>query len=158
MTYTFSSRAFSLVEVTMVIALLTGISLFITGVGTESFSRAVARDDVTRIETLLRYARSSALARACRNERCFEAIPQHGVRIENTRVLTFEGSRFSSTTVHRAYPLSVNSQGATTTFLFFSGIGDVSEPGTLILHEQTGIGRYLTVNAAGMIERGLSVP
>lgn len=153
-----SFRAFSLVEVTMVIALLTGISIFITGVGTEHFSRAVARDDVTRIETLLRHARGSALARVCRSEPCLEARPQHGVRIENARVLTFEGSEFSSTTLRRAYPLSINSRGATTTFLFFSGIGDVSEPGTLILHEQNGLDRYLTVNVAGMIERGLSVP
>lgn len=144
---------FTILEVLMVIALMGSIALVTGLVSMSSYERTLARSDVVLITAVLRQARNLSMANSCLAINCTEA-QDHGVRIEDTQIILFEGPSYASRTLGSEEIFSLG--GTPITFstdeiIFTAGSGDTPSLETITISNAYGSGWKIIVTLAGGI-------
>ena len=147
------NSGFSLIEIIVVLALTSvavGCSLFFSMDSYRSQSFYTDRDTLI---SLLQHARAESLANACAGSSCTAGVP-HGVYIENTDYILFQGASFATRDeaqdgVVEASPLVVHA--SMSEVVFEAQSGDVLHPGVIHLSDTSGHDSILTIGSEGQI-------
>lgn len=153
-------RGTTLLEVLMVIALLAFFSTFIAFAGLDSYGRALAGDDIDRIESLLRNARAEAQGGVCRARQCSEGVWQ-GLILTPSAITPIEttgpGQRpFPSDGGPVSLSNSISFAPEILYFAPYSGRSDT--PRTLTATTSTGAVWEFSITEVGLISSSLYLP
>jgi|GEM_PF-6237108 len=144
------NRAFTLIELLLVISLMTIIGSLSALAGSDTYQRALAAGDVERIVGALYRARAMSQGNVCRIPPCAEPKSQ-GVHIEQELVSLFEGSEYEEDRVTESYPLSARVVVTPTNISFLPRKGAPIADSIVTIRDAFGRERLITVTEAGVI-------
>ena len=150
-TFRASARAFTLIEILVVIGLLIVIGGFTAFVSLESYRSAIFKDDRSLLVSALLKARSQAINNMCFGAGCTDGL-SHGVHIESGAYTVFQGTTYvPSDPLNETYEGNPATVVGGMTDVVFEKLSGETTAGTITLGDTALHASTVTINSEGMI-------
>ena len=151
--YTSRTSGFSLIELTVVVAMVAMLGVFGLYLSTQNYGGHSLHTTRQLVVATLQKARSDAMANMCEGDTCTGGLP-HGVHISKESLVLFQGAMYNPVDAYNTY-IPLDSPGIT-----FSGLhnvvfaqlnAQVVEPGDVILTSASGGTSTISIGSEGQI-------
>jgi prepilin-type N-terminal cleavage/methylation domain-containing protein len=153
-------RAFTLVEMIIVLGLVGMIASLVAFQNLSAYSRLLGQTDGETIRSSLIKARSDAMNGVCTGDSCEDILP-HGIRVTKSDVTIFEGTSYDLrvTSADQLFPLDDSTASSTFSSeyvvqesIFTPVTGAENNPSSLVRRTTSGALWNIHINEFGTIE------
>lgn len=143
MKHAFVHKGFTIMEVLVIVGLIAIIALFTSGIDTGAITRSNANSEANTLIELLTRARSLALNNVNEN--------QHGVYVDASSFILFEGDSYATAVSTQATPRNSLISHTGDTEIVFTRLAGSTTPASMTL-SANGVSATIDVNAEGRID------